>query len=524
MPLPLREAHPSIRESILTLHRPLLAARLSILAWAASLFLDPASVAAQSSDALLFVPVEEGPHVNDPTSSGGALWLDADGDGDPDLFVPGGYDVSGSDPVPFPNRLYLNDGRGGFVVARASRLHEDQGYSSGPSAADIDNDGDPDLLVGNQQRGEEFLYRNDGSGEFTRVVDSAVASLGGGSTYVTSFGDVDNDGWVDALVVNGGLSGAGRSWLLRNRGDGRFETWPGDVSADSTFGFGATFVDIDSDGDVDLHVLPERLFRNEGGRLGKVEGPLASSRPHFNYPSGAAWGDYDNDGDFDVYVVYPGGAINDLFRNDGDWRFTQVVEGWPVLDGAYSTSAAWADLDNDADLDLVVANWGAPHQVFLNRGDGTFERPRYLEPEPGFASGAGIADVEGDGDLDIYVAHWSNRAGELDRNRLYRNDTPATGNWLRIDLEGTRSNRSALGARVVVTADVAGRRVVQTREVRAMEGWRSQHEATAHFGLGDAQEVARIEVRWPSGMVTILQDVQVNRRLRLVEGRDRQGG
>ena len=168
-----------------------------------------------------FERLTSGPVVTDRASTGGVSLVDYDGDGDPDLFVTNGYDVSAEAPEPQLNRLYRNDG-GVFVPVTEGPLVEDQGYSSGSTWADIDNDGDLDVFVTNQQDQNNSLYLNDGNGVFTAVTEGPVVSDGGHS-YSAAWVDIDNDGWVDLFVANGGMSHAQVNFLYRNLGDGNFE-------------------------------------------------------------------------------------------------------------------------------------------------------------------------------------------------------------------------------------------------------------------------------------------------------------
>lgn len=190
------------------------------------------------------------------------------------------------------------------------------------------------------------------------------------------------------------------------------------------------------------------------------------------------------------------------------------------LDATYVSDALWADLDNDGSLDLVLAVWGGASEIYLNDGRG------HLHPvEAGdfgdvvtFASSVSSADIDGDGALDLYLTQWPiNEAGGAP-NHLYRNDGPS-GNWLEVDLQGTESNRSAIGALVMVTAEIRGESRRLLRLVTSRTSWRSANSLTRHFGLGDAESVDRIEVRWPSGRHdTIAGPIEVNQRVPIVEG------
>ncbi|MFC1530576.1 CRTAC1 family protein [Gemmatimonadota bacterium] len=467
-----------------------------------------------------FTLITAGPHVSEPTSSGGVAWADADGDGDPDLYVPGGYDVSSQEEEiePHPNRLFRNLGDGTFELADAGPPSSDAGFSSGASWADIDNDGDPDLFVPNEH-GADFLYRNDGDWRFTPLDGPVVRT--GGLGYHSTWGDVDNDGLPDLFICNGGLSGQDVSRLFRNLGGGEFEQWSIPGLDETARAAGASFVDVDTDGRIDLIVDgdPRRFWRNGADGLRPDSTPAFISSPFYLRPAlSSAWGDYDNDGDMDVCIVHEYGERNRLYRND-DGRFTPVEDVAPVIDGGYSVHALWGDLDNNGWLDLVVVNWGSPTRAFLNGPEG-FQPARPLGDlgqVDSFAAGAALADADGDGDLDLYVANWPNQSDDTAKNAFYRNDSVA-GNWLVLDLVGTESNRDALGARVTATVMVEGQLLTMAREVRSAEGWRGQSARSIHLGLGSARRVRDLEIRWPSGRIDHRENIVSGQRLEIREG------
>ena len=188
------------------------------------------------------------------------------------------------------------------------------------------------------------------------------------------------------------------------------------------------------------------------------------------------------------------------------------------MDGGHTYSVNWVDVDNDADLDLAVLNWGAAPALYCNDGaanlrlcpSGDFGR------KIAFAANSAWADTDGDGDLDLVVGNWPNRPGDGEENHYYVNETRA-GNWLGIRLAGVLSNRSGIGARVTVEAEIGGRLVSQTREVGALSGFRSQNSLVQHFGLGTATEARSVKVRWPSGQVSTLQSVRAGQVLEVSE-------
>jgi hypothetical protein len=346
-------------------------------------------------------------------------------------------------------------------------------------------------------------------------------------SYSASWIDVDADGYLDLFVSNGGLSSVEPNFLYRNNGDGTFtRLTEGSIVSDSAASGGAVWADYDNDGDPDLFVpnrtspgqLTNALYRNDGDwRFTRIsEGPVATD----TIPSiAAAWGDYDNDGDLDLYVANVYGLANRLYRNNGDGTFGSVWSGPHVLDGGHSYGANWADYDLDGNLDLLVANWGAAPVLYRNRGDGDLERASAgdLGQAIVYASSVAWGDYDRDGDPDVYVGSWPNSPGDGERNHWYRNDG-AELNWLAVHLAGTESNQAAIGARVSIHTRVDGRMLTQLREVSTHTSWRSQNEPTVHFGLSTATKVDLLTVRWPSGAIDRVVDVPVNQTVVIVEG------
>ncbi len=246
------------------------------------------------------------------------------------------------------------------------------------------------------------------------------------------------------------------------------------------------------------------------------------------YTATGSWGEYDNDGDLDLFAGNfgpPGNGCNGndfLFRNDGHSAFTSLTSSIPATQGGCSFGSVWGDFDNDGDLDLYVTNGSRPigDQNFLywNNGNGSFTRETADVTTTDVASSYGVAaaDYDRDGDLDLFVADWT-QPGQ--NNRLYRNLAQSNGNhWLEMRLRGTTSNRAAIGARVRVKAIVSGETAVwQMREVTGQTGYCGQ-TLEQHFGLGQATAVDSLWVRWPSGTVESFTDVPVDRYLTLTEG------
>ncbi|HMB92565.1 MAG TPA: CRTAC1 family protein [Rhodothermales bacterium] len=466
--------------------------------------------------ALRFTRITDTPLVTDRASSGAVNWIDFDGDGRLDLFVPNSYDVS-QEPVSQANRLYRQgEDRQWTVIPSAM---DDAGFSSGSAWADYDNDGDLDAFIPNQRGQDNLLFRND-DGTFAAQPEAGLAH--GGASFSATWADIDRDGWLDLFVANGGLSGREPNFYYRNQRDGTFARITEQPAVTDTLqSTGLTFVDMDLDGDSDLFIdgPAPQMYRNDGtGTLVPApEARFVAERPLLFGTLGSAWGDYDNDGDFDVFMAYGYGEQARLYRNEGAGQFTRVIDDLITHEGHNATNAAWADLDNNGWLDLLIAPWGAPVVIYLN-DHGHFTRilAGDLGRVPSFASSLATGDYDNDGDLDVIVGHWPNHPGPEEENHLYRNEQ-TEGNWLQLDLEGTDSNRSAIGARVVAMIEVEGEVITMSREVRSLQGWRSQHSLTVQLGLGAAQQVQEVRIFWPSGHEQRLVDLNANQRLHIRE-------
>lgn len=477
-----------------------------------------------------FTRVVSGDVVSDSYSSPSASWIDLDGDGDEDLYVLNGYGSLEEEPIPQPSILYRNDGGGTLTKLAGHPLVRDVTFSGSSTWGDYDNDGDVDVFVANQRGADNFLFRNEGEGAFVRVTEGPVVTDGGRS-FSATWVDVDGDGWLDLHVLNGRDGDAGEvDFVYRNRGDGTFErVEDAPFVTDALPSGGAAWGDYDDDGDPDLFLpvaltgVENRLYRNDGGwsfvEVGEEAGLSFEPLPGSPRTSVAHWVDHDADGDPDLFVGNVG-TFDFLYENDGSGHFRRITAGRLGVDMTYVSDAVWADLDNDADLDLVLAVWGGASEIYLNDGSGALRRVQAGEfgQAVTFASSVSTSDVDGDGDLDLYLTQWPiNEAGGAP-NLLYLNNTDG-GHWIRIVLEGTSSNRSGIGAEIVVTAEIGGAVRRQRRIVSARTSWRSANGPARHFGLADAGRIDRIEVVWPSGQVDeVPGPVEVNRTLTIVEG------
>jgi len=479
----------------------------------------------------MFLAVNLPPLTSDRASTGGISFTDFDGDGDTDLFITNGYDVSSPDPTPQTNRFYENS-QGHYEARTVNGLTDLDGFSSGSAWADFDNDGDLDTFIANQRDQENAILlqeaAEDGSTRFVSHSADMLAEDKGWS-YSVAAADADNDGFVDFYVSNGGLSHQGVNFLYQNIEGKQFRRVLNTDSVSSAHASGgASWSDYDSDGDQDLVVANRPTPEMDGFKLSlyRNDGDLQFTRMDENalptdatFPMAVAWGDVDNDGDLDLYAGSLYGMANSLYENLGDGTFKIMDGGRATSDGTSSYGVAFGDLDNDADLDLVVANWGGTSEIYLNDGTGHFEQTEsaVFERSIHFAGSMAMSDYDGDGDLDILIGNWPNQPGEGEENVLIENRY-AEGNWLKIALEGVSSNRSAIGARVTVEFTNDGTTRFQTREVSTHSGWRSQGDLTQHFGLGTATGVSKVVINWPSGHTQTISEPPINGILSVREG------
>lgn len=462
-----------------------------------------------------FTKITDGDLVTAGGASFGAAWHDYDNDHDLDLFV---TNMRGQNNVLFRNDRRSPSGSSIFVKmtsAQVGSLVNDGGDSFACSWGDYDNDGHADLFVANfNQAG--FLYHNDGNGGFTRLTTGPIATSVG-AAFGSSWMDYNNDGRLDLLVVNGNAG----NFLFQNLGGGNFSrVTSGTLVQEIANNHAAAWADYDIDGDVDIFISRNggqnnALFRNNGaGGFDKITtGDIVNNG---GSSLGASWGDYDNDGDPDLFVANAVNENNFLYRNEGAGIFTRVVSGPVVTDGGASFGSSWSDVDNDGDLDLFVANLSQPHFLYLNQGNGSFSKVTNsaLLANNNEAHGCTWGDYDRDGDEDEFIANGFN----ANENDVLFNNDGNNNNWMTLKCLGTISNRSALGAKVRVKAVINGRAVWQMRELAQQTGAYSHNSLEAHFGLGDATRIDSLRVQWPSQRVEIFTALASNRFITITEG------
>jgi hypothetical protein len=495
----------------------------------------------------------------------GAAFVDYDNDGWQDLFILNGTRLEGAPPGT-TNRLYKNNRDGTFtdVTDKAGLSHT--GWASAVTVGDFDNDGSDDLFI--TYYGQNVLYRNNGNGTFTDVTEKAGlrqsdVRYGSGCTWV----DYDRDGRLDLFVatylnttleklpkpgqnadcrwkgipVNCGPRGLphGSVRLYHNNGDGTFtdvSQQSGVARASGSYPMTAVAADYDNDGWPDIYVAcdstPSWLFRNQRDgtfREEALERGIALSEDGMEQAGmGIGLGDYDLDGNLDIFKTHFSDDTNVLYRNDGKGNFDDVTIRAGI--GVETRFVGWGtgmiDLDNDGHPDLFMVTgsvypeverqlpaypFKTPRLVFRNLGEGRFEE-LIEEAGPAVASthasrGCAFGDFDNDGDVDVVVINLNEPPS------LLRNDVSGQGHWLKVRLEGVKSNRSAIGARVI--ARYGGRS--QAQEVTAQSSFYSANDRRLHFGLGNAA-TADLTVRWPNGTIEKIGSVAADHLVVIREG------
>ena len=485
------------------------------------------------------------------TFGAGAAFLDYDGDGRLDLYLANGTYLTGHPPDPPPvNRLYRNAGAGTFADVTAHSGSADPGYGFGVAAADYDADGDPDLFVANY--GPNALYRND-HGTFAKTSAGLADPRWGTSA---GFLDYDLDGDLDLFVANyvryaldddaicqqGQIRAYCEPSVYDPTGDLLYRN-DGNAFADVTEetgitlkgkGLGVALADYDRDGDTDIYVANDGtmnfLYANQHStfaEVGLVAGTRYNEHGHADAGMGVDFGDYDRDGDYDLFVTNFAFETNALYRNDGQGQFAVATQRLGLADPSYRPlgfGTKFFDYDNDGDLDLFAANghvidriaevdssqtYRQPNQMFRNDAGRRFADVSAALGADFQRANAGrataVADYDDDGDLDLLVTTVAAQP------RLLRNDGGNARHYLQILLVG-KSHPDGLGTRVEVVAD--GVRQVQERQSGG--SYLASHDPRLHFGLGAATS-AQVEIRWPDGTHQTIEKVAANQVLRVVQ-------
>jgi len=460
---------------------------------------------------------------------GDPIWGDFDNDGHLDLFVDNHYNRG--------SYLYRNNGNGKFKDIRPKSGLRPAGDRHGSAWVDFDNDGDLDLSITRGAQGghtlgkkQDELYQYLGASQFTNVAETAGVTNTFGRGRSVAWGDYNNDGQVDVLLGNLKTDMA----LLKNNGDGTFTDVSAPAGLAGLRYPECAFADYDNDGFPDIFCTmaektnppTDMLLKNNGDETFTDVSSHAGILP-FVDGRAICWGDYDNDADLDLFISR--GADNPikqtLYRNNGDGTFTDVTDQAGLGTPTNNRAAAWGDFNNDGFLDLYVVDSGsdpvgkAANHLYENNKDGTFtdvaSSAGVEDLVVSRGRGAAWGDYDKDGFLDLFVTNGEDGTQFIMGPHILYHNEGNLNNWLEIKLVGTTSNRQGLGAKVTIQFG----RTIEYREANgAMGHFLSQGAGSLHFGLGKALVADQITVTWPNGSNQVLSSIAANQEITVTEG------
>ncbi|MCH2196699.1 FG-GAP-like repeat-containing protein [Kordia sp.] len=420
-----------------------------------------------------------------------------------------------------PLKIYKNNGDGTFSL-ETTLVPNNNAQQKQVIWVDFDNDGDKDLYVSGDVDGSR-LYRND----VTVLNDVTIACglpIAAQDNFGASWGDYNNDGYLDVFLCNRGLSSPQPNYLYKNNGDGTFTNVSAAAGIDngSHLSFCSAFFDYNNDGWQDIYMANDKinttniLYKNNGDGTFSDVSEESGTNLAIDAMS-VTIADFDRDGWFDIYVTngIPG---NYFLRNNGDGTFTNIASGTGTMFESIAWGAVFLDAENDGDLDLYVSgslDGGVPSLMsaafYTNNGNGTFS----ISGSSGFENDSSesysnaIGDTDNDGFPEIIV---NNSGG--DDIFFWKNQTTSTNNWLKVNLEGVTSNKQGVGAVIELRSEG----VSQYRYTVCGEGYISQNSETEFFGIGDNTSIEYVKVTWLGGAQDILYNVLPNQALTILEG------
>ncbi|HJZ64846.1 MAG TPA: CRTAC1 family protein [Candidatus Acidoferrum sp.] len=499
--------------------------------------------------------------------SGGVLLIDYDRDGYPDIYFTNAPTVDMAiKGQKARGALYHNNQDGTFTDVTEKAGLATPCFAMGGAVGDYDNDGWPDIYL--TCLGGNKLFHNNGDGTFTDVTKKAGVADGRWSTGA-AFGDYDGDGYLDLMVTNyvdfhlddlpgfgsapnckyrgmdvqcgpRGLKGAGDA-LFHNNGDGTFtevSKQAGVSDPTGYYGMSVIFSDLNNTGRPDIYVAndstPKFLYKNLGnGRFQEVgleSGTAVSEDGSEQASMGLAVGDYLHTGRPSFFVTNFSDEYGNLYRNDGDWNFSDVSykSGVALPSLPYvKWGTAFFDADNDGWLDLILvsghvypqvdtlpsgARYKEPKIFQLNQKNGTFcDASELAGPAlkiPRVSRGLAVGDLFNSGNIDVVVEDLAGAPVILKNNGVEGK------HWVSFELQGTKSNRLAIGARLKIMAGG----MAQTEEIHSGGSYLSQNDLRVHFGLNTAAKIESIEIRWPSGKIELLKNLAADKFYSVLEG------
>lgn len=486
------------------------------------------------------------------SSGGGAAFVDYDQDGFIDLYVTSGTWIEGFSKEKKPeilpgNHLYHNRGDGTFEDITKKADVGGPWYSLGVAVGDFNNDGYPDIFLSNW--GPNVLLKNNGNGTFSNITKKAGIAGGNECSVGAAWLDYDNDGLLDLYVGNylkydpqykyyyapDGFPppqayDSQADVLYHNKGNGEFEDVTKSMGITDVDGraMGVGAADYDDDGFVDIYVANDHsksyLWHNDEGKgftdRAIMAGTAFGQAGESTVSMSVDFADYNGDGLQDIFVSDD--KYCSLYQNLGNslFRDRSYPAGIAMAAGQYvGWSSSFLDYNNDGKVDIFKTNgalkhlYGQKDQIFENTGDGNFkdvstESGKYFLKEL-VGRGACTGDYDNDGDLDIFIVNLNDQCVFLRNNKGNQN------NWLTINLIGTVSNRDGIGSRVQLTSGG----IVQTAQKKSTTGYLSQNDPRMHFGLAKNDTVQKIEIKWPSGKIQVLENIKANQILTITESK-----